>query len=158
MAMRTVTVTYAAWGTPVSVSTCGLVWMMSKFSCGLLGFSEELCGFQWKSTQQTLRTRTQTWLDRVPTAWLECDEDDAVGCASGLVCGVDNCAKFHAIGLATGIKPTSDCCENEHGYVNVDCFALSPIGWETLFLRWHIHEFVLVWISFLALSVKCMTP
>merc|ERR1712241_994817 len=37
-----------------------------------------------------------------------------VGCARGLVCGVDNCAKFHELGVATGITAASDCCEREN--------------------------------------------
>ena len=43
----------------------------------------------------------------------DCDPDDAVGCAAGLVCGEDNCAQFHEISEATGFTDTSDCCEGE---------------------------------------------
>ena len=44
---------------------------------------------------------------------LDCDPDDGVGCSAGLVCGVDNCAKFHELGAATGLLSTTDCCEGE---------------------------------------------
>ena len=45
--------------------------------------------------------------------FVDCDPDDKVGCATskGLVCGVDNCAKFHALGADTGFDKTADCCE-----------------------------------------------
>ena len=46
---------------------------------------------------------------------LDCDPDDEVGCESGLVCGLDNCAKFHAIGAASGFQSSTDCCEGEIG-------------------------------------------
>lgn len=36
-----------------------------------------------------------------------------MGCAKGLFCGQDNCAKFHEIGAATGITPGADCCEGK---------------------------------------------
>ena len=38
---------------------------------------------------------------------------DRVGCVPGLVCGVNNCAKFHEIGAATGIPSMADCCEGK---------------------------------------------
>ena len=43
----------------------------------------------------------------------DCDPWDKVGCASGLVCGTDNCAKFHAISKATGFSAKTDCCEGK---------------------------------------------
>ena len=49
------------------------------------------------------------------TALADCDPDDKVGCAKGLVCGTDNCAKHHEIGAATGFKASSDCCDGELG-------------------------------------------
>ena len=42
----------------------------------------------------------------------DCDKDtDAVGCAPGLICGFNNCAKFHSLVPATGFTSSSDCCE-----------------------------------------------
>lgn len=42
----------------------------------------------------------------------DCDKHyDWMGCASGLVCGTDNCAKYHQIGTSTGFNTGSDCCE-----------------------------------------------
>ena len=41
----------------------------------------------------------------------DCDAADGAGCAAGLVCGFNNCAKFHKLGLETGFTPSSDCCE-----------------------------------------------
>merc|ERR1712157_257992 len=32
------------------------------------------------------------------------------GCSTGLVCGVDNCKKFHKLGSSTGMGSSSDCC------------------------------------------------
>ena len=40
---------------------------------------------------------------------------DWKGCGAGLVCGTDNCGKFHAIGSFTGINYGSDCCERKFG-------------------------------------------
>merc|ERR1712176_17626 len=40
----------------------------------------------------------------------DCDVDDGVGCLTGLVCGVDNCKKFHKLGSSTGMGSSSDCC------------------------------------------------
>ena len=48
--------------------------------------------------------------------YADCDPDDRVGCASGLVCGVDNCAQFHEISAATGFFAASDCCEGTPRY------------------------------------------
>ena len=42
----------------------------------------------------------------------DCDRYyDRNGCGSGLVCGYNNCGKFHALGTSTGIGEGSDCCE-----------------------------------------------
>ena len=46
-------------------------------------------------------------------ALVDCDVDDKVGCAMGLVCGGDNCAKFHTIGGASGFKSSTDCCDGK---------------------------------------------
>ena len=43
----------------------------------------------------------------------DCDPYDKVGCASGLVCGKDNCAQFHQLSAATGFTGSSDCCEGK---------------------------------------------
>ena len=45
----------------------------------------------------------------------ECNANDRVGCAEGLVCGVDNCGKFHELDSVVGMTSTSDCCEGEDG-------------------------------------------
>ena len=47
----------------------------------------------------------------LPATTIDCDATDAVGCADGLVCGFNNCAKFHKLGPETGMTPSSDCCE-----------------------------------------------
>ena len=36
-----------------------------------------------------------------------------MGCEEGLVCGVNNCEKFHKLGQITGIMPATDCCEGK---------------------------------------------
>ena len=54
------------------------------------------------------------WAQRSPftrTRCADCDPDDRVGCASGLVCGVDNCGRFHEISMTTGFHAATDCCE-----------------------------------------------
>ena len=43
----------------------------------------------------------------------DCDPGDKVGCAPGLVCGVNNCGDFHLIGWDTGILENADCCEGK---------------------------------------------
>jgi len=40
-----------------------------------------------------------------------CSKEDDKGCASGLVCGFNNCAKYHELGVSTGLTGSSDCCE-----------------------------------------------
>ena len=40
---------------------------------------------------------------------------DYKGCAAGLVCGSNNCAKYHLVGPTTGINHGSDCCERKFG-------------------------------------------
>ena len=42
----------------------------------------------------------------------DCDVDDRIGCAKGLVCGQNNCAKFHKLDAKTGISSGADCCEH----------------------------------------------
>ena len=49
----------------------------------------------------------------ITNAHLGCALDDAVGCSEDLVCGVDNCAKFHELGAATGLVLRTDCCERK---------------------------------------------
>ena len=44
---------------------------------------------------------------------VDCDPDDNVGCASGLVCGEDNCGQFHDTSDVTGFNDASDCCEGK---------------------------------------------
>lgn len=44
----------------------------------------------------------------------DCDRDDKVGCAGALVCGKDNCGKFHKLGGSTGFGSGSDCCDSPH--------------------------------------------
>merc|ERR1712127_956820 len=41
----------------------------------------------------------------------DCDPNNEADCAPGLVCGFNNCHKFHDTGLHTGIPDTGDCCE-----------------------------------------------
>merc|ERR1719191_1722944 len=41
----------------------------------------------------------------------DCDYGDWMGCASGLQCGKDNCARYHQLGTETGFSAGSDCCE-----------------------------------------------
>ena len=53
----------------------------------------------------------------------DCDKTDAVGCAPGLVCGINNCVHFHEISGATGINDASDCCTN---HFDGDCSNLIP--------------------------------
>ena len=43
----------------------------------------------------------------------DCDPGVGVGCAAGLVCGDNNCGKFHELSLETGLNPASDCCESK---------------------------------------------
>ena len=44
----------------------------------------------------------------------DCDGNyDWRGCGAGLVCGTDNCGKYHLIGATTGINHGSDCCERK---------------------------------------------
>lgn len=50
-------------------------------------------------------------LHHVPQTRVDCDSFDKVGCAKGLVCGADNCYKFHELGTASGFKKDTDCCE-----------------------------------------------
>ena len=54
-------------------------------------------------------------------ACLDCDPDDGVGCKARLVCGVDNCGKFHQLGSATGFLLTTDCCESKWEWESVWC-------------------------------------
>ena len=46
-------------------------------------------------------------------ALLDCDPHDKVGCEMGLVCGSDNCAKFHTIDATSGFKAHTDCCDGK---------------------------------------------
>lgn len=41
-----------------------------------------------------------------------CHAGDFVGCEAGLVCGVNNCVKFHTP-LQAGMPADSDCCEGK---------------------------------------------
>ena len=43
----------------------------------------------------------------------DCDPGDKFGCESGLMCGKDNCARFHEISSSTGFSTTSDCCQGK---------------------------------------------
>lgn len=48
----------------------------------------------------------RTFVDRLaykpnPTFFTDCDTSDKLGCAPGLVCSFNNCAKFHQIGPST---------------------------------------------------------
>ena len=62
----------------------------------------------------------------------DCDRYyDNHGCGAGLVCGYNNCAKYHKIGQQTGIREGSDCCERK-----LDKLVCEGVcGW-TLLLRW----------------------
>ena len=42
-----------------------------------------------------------------------------MGCAEGLICGVNNCEKFHTFGGGTGILPATDCCEGKFTQLKV---------------------------------------
>ena len=42
---------------------------------------------------------------------VDCDYNDYVGCGAGLICGTNNCAKFHELGKNTGMSESTDCCE-----------------------------------------------
>ena len=46
----------------------------------------------------------------VCTCRADCDPGQ---CASGLVCGDNNCYKFHKISSSTGFTKWSDCCERK---------------------------------------------
>ena len=48
----------------------------------------------------------------IANACADCDKYyDKKGCGAGLVCGNNNCARFHEIGGSTGLKYYSNCCE-----------------------------------------------
>ena len=52
----------------------------------------------------------------IATICADCDQYyDWKGCDAGLVCGTDNCHKYHTLGYKTGISAGSDCCEREFG-------------------------------------------
>ena len=52
-------------------------------------------------------------VDTIFNSVVDCDPYDKVGCAPGLVCGKDNCAKFHQLSAATGFTGSTDCCEGK---------------------------------------------
>ena len=84
----------------------------------------------------------------------DCDPEDRVGCASGLVCGVDNCAQFHEISEATGFIAASDCCEGTHAMHN-SAFVIAEFDYVCrIQLSHHKRGFrvVFVWM----LSVGCL--
>ena len=53
-------------------------------------------------------TRRDTLIHNPKTPFVDCDENQ---CIAGLVCGDNNCDKFHEIGVGTGLTPETDCCE-----------------------------------------------
>ena len=57
-------------------------------------------------------------------ACLDCDRNDAAGCASGLHCGINNCGEFHEISEATGINDNSDCCTDH--FIGDNCKYVAP--------------------------------
>ena len=57
--------------------------------------------------------------DTTNNAFSDCDPlEDRSGCGPGLTCNLDNCAKFHEIGAATGFTTSSDCCEGKISHEN----------------------------------------
>ena len=89
----------------------------------------------------------------------DCDPDDTAnkGCMPGLICGEDNCARFHKIdkstgfskGTSTGMTSSTDCCEGKlYKNSRLDC---TDKGLGLIFL--HLRCWVYVCIRFV--SVFC---
>ena len=80
----------------------------NKRQCGLGDAGASGCRFAF------FRTPSHTDLNHFLFSPLPgCDPDDLAGCAPGLICGTNNCAKFHDIGTHSGMTPRSACCDRK---------------------------------------------
>merc|ERR1719174_924641 len=72
------------------------------------------CAFGFYCTSKKVCARAQTnYCDKNSCGLGDagCNPNDEMGCEAGLVCGKDNCGRFHEQTLSTGIPVSSSCCE-----------------------------------------------
>ena len=91
----------------------------------------------------------------------DCDPNNEGDCAPGLVCGINNCHKFHEINIDTGIPSTGDCCERKF---NSKCKTIAPMRADPLLITPACCPLVLcspVWIKichFYSIILEFISP
>ena len=109
--VNTAIATRVDWVMAVRMAVSDLVRLLEEVSGVHVAFKR----FQEREVHLPMR-QPRDWsykFDTIFNSVADCDTSDIAGCAPGLVCGVNNCAKFHQISVATGFFDTSDCCEGK---------------------------------------------